>query len=126
VADRVTFTPGSADRIAKVVRIVEAGNRDAIGYVASPRLQGGGGSSVRMAYYTATSTWQQVAFDGQTTTANTKTIQFAFPTSTPFFTAVAVNHFVLLTVQSTVSTLAKRQISVMKEAGMWRLIAAEC
>jgi len=52
VADRVTFTPGSADRIAKVVRIVEAGNRDATGYVASPRLQGDGGGKLRLGTFT--------------------------------------------------------------------------
>ena len=39
MADRVTFTPGSAERIAKVVRIVEAGNRNTAGLPTSPRLQ---------------------------------------------------------------------------------------
>ena len=37
MADRVTFTPGSAERIAKVVRIVEAGNRNGSATILSPR-----------------------------------------------------------------------------------------
>ena len=73
MADRVTFTPGSADRIAKVVRIVEAGNRDATGYVASPRLQGGGAS---LKLCTFTGSWsvgsaKTLTLKNQTTTPNT-------------------------------------------------------
>jgi hypothetical protein len=52
VADRVTFTPGSADRIAKVVRIVEAGNRDTGGLPTSPRLGGGGGAGIKFCSWT--------------------------------------------------------------------------
>jgi hypothetical protein len=77
VADRVTFTPGSADRIAKVVRIVEAGNRDATGYVASPRLQGGGGGA-SLKLCTFTGSWsvgssKTLTLKNQTTTPNTVT-----------------------------------------------------
>jgi hypothetical protein len=76
VADRVTFTPGSADRIAKVVRTVEAGNRDATGYVASPRLQGGGGASLKLCTFTGS--WsvgsaKTLTLKNQTTTPNTVT-----------------------------------------------------
>ena len=77
MADRVTFTPGSAERIAKVVRIVEAGNRDATGYVASPRLQGGGGGA-SLKLCTFTGSWsvgssKTLTLKNQTTTPNTVT-----------------------------------------------------
>jgi hypothetical protein len=54
VADRVTFTPGSAERIAKVVRIVEAGNRDATGLPTAPRLQA---DNARLRLGTFTGNW---------------------------------------------------------------------
>lgn len=57
MADRVTFTPGSAERIAKVVRIVEAGNRDASGYVTSPRLQDAIAGSGAVKFCSWTGTW---------------------------------------------------------------------
>lgn len=123
--ERVTFTRPAAERIAKAVRTVEQGDRGSEGLtftrVSAPSV----GPAVRMAYYTASSTWSRVSFSSATSTFNTKVIQFAFPTGQTA-TALCVNHFVTLTVQSTVATLATRQISVMKEAGMWRVIAAEC
>jgi hypothetical protein len=61
VADRVTFTPGSAERIAKVVRIVEAGNRDTAGLPTSPRLGGGTGAAVKFCSWTATWTYNGTA-----------------------------------------------------------------
>lgn len=61
MADRVTFTPGSAERIAKVVRIVEAGNRDTAGIPTSPRLGGGGGGGIKFCSWTATWTYSQTA-----------------------------------------------------------------
>lgn len=54
MADRVTFTPGSAERIAKVVRIVEAGNRDGSGLPTAPRFGESGRGSVRFCSWTAT------------------------------------------------------------------------
>jgi hypothetical protein len=72
VADRVTFTPGSAERIAKVVRIVEAGNRDATGYVASPRLQGDG-VKLRLGTFTgdwSVGTYKTVTFENSTNTVS--------------------------------------------------------
>jgi hypothetical protein len=73
VADRVTFTPGSAERIAKVVRIVEAGNRDANGYVLSPRLQGDGGGRLRLGTFTgdwSIGTYKTVKLQGSTNTVS--------------------------------------------------------
>jgi hypothetical protein len=62
VADRVTFTKGSAERIAQVVRIVEAGNRDTGGLPTSPRFGGGGGSAIKFC------TWAADWYAGETAT----------------------------------------------------------
>jgi hypothetical protein len=78
VADRVTFTPGSADRIAKVVRIVEAGNRDTGGLPTAPRLGGGGGAGA-VKFCSWTGTWGY---------NSTKAITFASGTAN---TATATN-----------------------------------
>lgn len=124
--ERVTFTKPAAERIGRVVRQVEAGNRDQGPLTFGPRVGSGGGTSVRMAYYTATVAWNRITFTAATSHTNTMKIQFAFPTAQTAATALAVNHFVSLDVQSTNVTAATRAITVMKEAGMWRLIAAEC
>lgn len=63
MADRVTFTRSSGERIAKVVRIVEAGNRDASGIAQDARLQ----SPLPIRFCSWTSTW---------TIGSTATIQF--------------------------------------------------
>jgi hypothetical protein len=54
VSDRVTFTKSSADRIAKVVRIVEAGDRSTGGLPTAPRLGGGLSNGVRFCSWSAT------------------------------------------------------------------------
>ena len=105
MADRVTFTPGSADRIAKVVRRVEAGNRDATGYVASPRLQGGGGGKpVRLATYSGS--WSIDA---------TKTVTFANQTATPN-TASVLNSLLAL------PDAGERKCVIAKEGTAWHLV----
>ena len=76
MADRVTFTPGSAKRIAKVVRIVEAGNRNTGGLPTAPRLQGGGGAGIKFCSWTATwshSDTATITFDPATTQTATAT-----------------------------------------------------
>ena len=72
MADRVTFTKGSAERIAQVVRIVEAGNRDTGGLPTSPRF---GASNFRLQLATFTGDWQTgeyktVTLEGSTNTAS--------------------------------------------------------
>ena len=74
MADRATFTPGAAERIAKVVRIVEAGNRDTGGLPTSPRLGGGGGKVFRICTFSGSwsiNSAKTVTFKNQTTTPNT-------------------------------------------------------
>lgn len=53
MADRVTFTKASAERIAQAVRIVEAGNRDTGGLPTAPRFGPGAGAAVRFCTWTA-------------------------------------------------------------------------
>ena len=75
MADRVTFTPGSADRIAKVVRIVEAGNRDTSALPTSPRFSYSG-DLVKFCSWTATWTHNGTAtitFDPATNQTATAT-----------------------------------------------------
>jgi len=78
MADRVTFTNDSATRIAKVVRIVEAGNRNTAARVLSPRgLGSGGGGGVRLATFTGAWALDQVktvTFKNQTSTPNTASV----------------------------------------------------
>ena len=73
--ERVTFTKNSAERIGKVVRIVEAGDRDAEPMSFSPRFSGGvAGKTFRVCTFTGA--WsidgmKTVTFRNQTNTPNT-------------------------------------------------------
>jgi len=106
VADRVTFTPGSAERIAKVVRSVEAGNRDATGYVASPRLQGGG------------KVFRVCTFTGSWSVGSSKTVTFRNQTATPN-TVTASNLF------WPVPDGPTRDCAIAKEGTSWYLIVPQ-
>lgn len=108
--ERVTFTRPAAERIAKVVRIVEAGNRDSAGLHFGVR-QSQPGVTFRICTYTASSIWTKgadevVVFKYQTTTPNTVT-------ATNLFADVG-------TASSGVSC------AIAKEGTAWFLIAAEC
>jgi hypothetical protein len=137
-SDRITFTRGAAERIAEVVRDVELGNRDGqpLRFQKVPCGSPGGGSEVRFALWTATTSWSVVSPQGVTTTNNTKVVQFAFPLETALNgtnvvtfsagpTVNCVNHLAFLPVLTTVATNASQTILLMKEAGMWRLIGAQ-
>jgi len=56
VADKITFTRSSGERIAKVVRIVEGGNRDTVSLPTSPRFAPSNIGAVKFCSWTAT--WQ--------------------------------------------------------------------
>jgi len=111
VADRVTFTPGSAERIARVVRVVEAGNRNATGYVPSPRLQGGG------------KVFRVCEFTGSWSIDTAKTVTFYNQTATPN-TVQAQNIFATLSGTTVTSTF--RNCAIAKDGTAWYLIAAQC
>lgn len=75
MADRVVFTKSSGDRIAKVVRIVEAGNRDAETLVTAPRFSPGV-DPIRFCSWTATwthGTASTITFDPATNVTATAT-----------------------------------------------------
>lgn len=122
--ERVTFTRPAAERIAKAVRTVEGGNRDCRPITYGARIASPAGTSVKLAYYTATSDWVAVSPLGATSASNTKTVQFCFPTTTPFQTALCVNHMAPLPLRTTVATLAVQIVVMAKDAGQWRLIGA--
>ena len=76
MADRVTFTKAAAERIASVVRTVEAGNRDTEGFPTAPRFgAGGNGAPVKFCSWSATWSYSSTATitfatGGATATAN--------------------------------------------------------
>jgi hypothetical protein len=70
---RVTFTKGAAERIGKVVREVEAGNRDQGPLTFGPRVGGAGGKTFRICTFTGS--WsinasKTVTFRGSTATVS--------------------------------------------------------
>lgn len=73
MADRVVFTRPAATRIAKVVRIVEAGDRQTEIPANAPRFENG--PFLRLGTYTgawATNAYNVVTISGTTNTANVK------------------------------------------------------
>ena len=74
---RVTFTKPAAERIGKVVRTVEAGNRDQGPLTFGPRVAGASGKVFRVCTFTGA--WslnasKTVTFRNQTTTPNTVSV----------------------------------------------------
>jgi hypothetical protein len=104
VADPVRFTSDSARRIAKVVRTVELGSRDADGL----RF----GSAVD----SARKTFRICTFTGAWSISATKTVTFKYQTSTPN-TVVATNLFCGLNPGTAVT-----DISISKEGTAWFLV----
>jgi hypothetical protein len=137
LADRVVFLRPDAERIARAVRTVEAGNRNETPLtfrrpVDVPKKS----ASLRLAMWTATTNWTVVSVTGVTTTNNTKVIQLAFPlqtqsqgTATITFsvgpTAMCVNHLVRIKRLSN-STTSVITITAFEEGDFWRLAGAEC
>lgn len=113
MSTRITFTSDSATRIAKAVRTVEAGNRDAEALAVSPRFSGGGGGKVfRVCRYT-----------GEWSINTQKTITFLNQTATPN-TVAAQNIFA--TISGTTVTSTFRNCAIAKDGTAWYLIAAQC
>lgn len=109
--ERVSFTRPAAERIAKVVRAVEAGDRDAgplsFGYRDTPT-----GKAFRICTFT-----------GSWTINVTKTVTFKYQTTTPN-TAVANNLFASIT--GTTATSTTKDCAIAKDGTAWFLIAAQC
>jgi hypothetical protein len=107
--ERVTFTKPAAERIAKVVRAVEGGDRDTGPLTFGNRGVGGNPKVFRVATFT-----------GAWSINDTKTVTFKNQTATPN-TAAAVNLFAALTAAS-----GSRNCAIAKDGTAWYLIAAQC
>jgi triacylglycerol esterase/lipase EstA (alpha/beta hydrolase family) len=102
--ERVTFTRPAAERIAKVVREVEAGDRDQAGLTFGNRVTGPSGKAFRVATFTGS--W---SINGE------KTVTFRNQTTTPN-TVAAVNLFLNL------PDNGQRNCAIAKDGTAWHLI----
>jgi hypothetical protein len=107
--ERVSFTRPAAERIGKVVRTVEAGNRDQGPLTFGPRVGGAGGKTFRICTFTGA--WSINA---------SKTVTFRGVTSTPN-TVSAVNLFAAISAPASAANCA-----IAKDGTAWYLIAAQC
>ena len=110
--ERVTFTKPAAERIAKVVRAVEGGDRD-----AGPLTFGNRGAAGNP------KTFRVCTFTGAWSINAEKTVTFKNQTATPN-TVAAVNIFAALT--GTTATSTSRNCAIAKDGTAWYLIAAQC
>lgn len=106
---RVTFTKGSAERIAAVVRDYEAGDRG-----AEPLRFG------TVATSDAKKTFRVATFSGAWSIGATKTVTFKYQTATPN-TANALNLFASVPAPS-----GSGDCAIAREGTAWFLIAAVC
>jgi hypothetical protein len=107
--ERVTFTKPAAERIAKVVRAVEAGDRDCGPLSFGNRGVGGNPKVFRVCTFTGA--WSINA---------TKTVTFKNQTATPN-TVAAVNLFAAISAPS-----GSGNCAIAKDGTAWYLIAAQC
>ena len=132
--ERVTFTKPAAERIAKVVRAVEGGDRDAgpltFGYRAAP---GGGGSPIVLAKFTGSSAWlrmtarQCLLFPASTDTASTTPLyvgKFVGQTVTAVSLMFSMPGFTGATNLANYTTLG-RYVMLSKVNGVYQVIAGE-
>ena len=105
--ERVTFTKPAAERIAKVVRAVEGGNRDCGPLTFGARVGGVSGKVFRIATYT-----------GAWSIGDAKTVSFKYQTATPN-TVSATNLFFPVTNTATASA---RDCAIAKDGTAWFLV----
>jgi hypothetical protein len=120
--ERVTFTKPAAERIAKVVRAVEGGDRDAGPLTFGTRSSPAKSVTFSLARYPSTNSWTK----GSTAqvlivTANTSTVAFSG------VTASAWNQFALISghTGSTSNTTLGVIIMMTKISGDWWVVNAE-
>lgn len=104
--ERVTFTSGAADRIAKVVRTVEAGDRDCGPLTFGARVGGVSGKVFRICTFT-----------GDWSIGSEKTVTFKYQTATPN-TVSATNLFFPITNTAT----GDRDCAIAKDGTAWFLV----
>jgi len=107
-----SFTRPAAERIARVVRKVESGDRTE-NALTFRRVGGEGGGKV----------FRVCTFTGAWSIDATKTVTFKNQTTTPN-TVTAVNLFAALTGATATSTF--RDCAIAKDGTAWYLIAARC
>ncbi len=108
MADRVTFTPRSAQRIADVVLKVEAGDRNNRGV-----MFGSPGTPAEKVFRVCT-------FTGAWAKNTLKSVTFKYQTSTPN-TVSSINLFA-----DVAASTATRNCAIARDGTAWHLIAAEC
>ncbi len=107
--ERVTFTRPAAERIAKVVRAVEAGDRDQAGLTFGSRVGGPSGKVFRVATFT-----------GSWSINDQKTVTFRGVTTTPN-TVSAMNLFFPVTNTAT----GDRSCAIAKDGTAWHLVGVQ-
>ena len=107
----VSFSRPAAQRIAKAVRTVEAGDRNQPGLTFDHPMPGGG------------KVFRVCTFTGAWSKNSAKVVKFRGITSTPN-TALAQNIFVAIT--GSTSTSTTKNCAIAKDGTAWYLIAAEC
>jgi len=105
--ERVTFTRPAAERIAKVVRTVEGGDRDTGPLTFGARVGGVSGKVFRICTYT-----------GAWAIGGSNTVKFKYQTTTPN-TVSATNLFFPITNTATASA---RDCAIAKDGTAWYLI----
>ena len=105
--ERVTFTKPAAERIAKVVRTVEGGDRDCGPLTFGARIGGVSGKVFRICTYT-----------GAWSIGDAKTVSFKYQTATPN-TVSATNLFFPIT---NTATATLRDCAIAKDGTAWFLI----
>ena len=107
---RVSFTRRDADRIGRVVRTVEAGDKKGNALTFRRPAVSSAGGVFRIATH-GSAAWNK---------DSTQTVTFVTTTSTPN-TATAVNLFADLA-----SGVTGRSVAIARDGTAWDLIAAEC
>ena len=131
--ERVTFTKPAAERIAKVVRAVEDGDRDAGPLSFGVRMSTPGGSPIVLAKFTGSSAWlrmtarQCLLFPTSTDTASTTPLYvgaFAGQTVTAVSLMFSMPGFTGATTLANYTTLG-RYVMLSKVNGVYQVIAGE-
>jgi hypothetical protein len=131
--ERVTFTKPAAERIAKVVRAVEGGDRDTGPLTFGVRMSTPGGSPIVLAKFTGSSAWlrmtarQCLLFPTSTDTVSTTPLYvgaFAGQTVTAVTLMFSMPGFTGATTLANYTTLG-RYVMLSKVNGVYQVIAGE-
>jgi hypothetical protein len=132
--ERVTFTKPAAERIAKVVRAVEGGDRDAGPLTFGVRMASpAAGSPILLAKFTGSSAWvrmsarQCLLFPASTDTASTSPLyigKFVGQTVTAVSLMFSMPGFTGATTLANYTTLG-RYVMLSKVNGVYQVIAGE-